>query len=431
VSRIDWEAVHRQAATLDEADPLAIWRTHFYLLPGTVYLDGNSLGLQSQEAEASVQRVLTQWREAGIDGWRADDEPWFDLSERLASPLAKLVGAQPIEVIATGSTTVNLHQLLATFYRPVEGRTVLLVDELNFPSDLYAAMSHIALHGGDPARDLRVVRGREGVLAMDDIAQALRPDVAVALFSSVLYQSGQWLSTRRLADLAHASGALLGLDLSHAIGAVPHHLHDDAVDFAFWCHYKYLNGGPGSVAGLFVHERHFDRTPGLAGWWGSDKARQFDMSSAYHPAKGAAAWQIATPHLLSLAPLQGALALYEQAGLEPLRAKSLALTQWLMELVDHINDESSGRSGYAILTPRQASERGGHVAIRHPEAARIGKALKRRGIIPDFRPPDILRLAPVPLYTRFGDVAAAAQALAQIVESGEYSAFPEGRDVIA
>lgn len=431
MSQIDWEELHQHAAALDAADPLAQWREHFYLQPGIIYLDGNSLGLLSREAEASLLSALAQWRDSGIDGWSAGANPWFDLSERLAIPLAKLVGAKPAEVIATGSTTVNLHQLLATFYRPTAERRVIVVDELNFPSDLYAVKSHIELHGGDVTRDLRVVRGRDGVLAVADIAQALRPDVAIAVFSSVLYQSGQWLPARQLADHAHAVGALLGLDLSHAIGAVPHRLHDDDVDFAFWCHYKYLSSGPGAAAGLYVHERHFGRTPGLAGWWGSDKQRQFDMSANYYPATGAGAWQIGTPHVLSLAPLQGALALFEQAGLERLRAKSVLLTQWLIDLIDQIEAASGGETGFAIATPRSEQDRGGHVALRHAEAARIGKALKARGIIPDFRPPDVLRLAPVPLYTRFADVAHAAHALMQIVEAKEYANYPEGRDVIA
>lgn len=439
-----WQEQLAHAKRCDADDDLRAFRDCFYVATGRIYLDGNSLGLLSHDAETAVLRVLGEWREQGIDGWSGGALPWYELAERLAPGIADLVGAHAHEVIATGSTTINLHQLLATFYRPQPARPVLLVDEQNFPSDLYAAQSHVALHGGAGASQLglpgpvqapelaatatlRVVPGRDGLVAVADLVQALGDDVAVAFFSSVQYRSGQLMPIREIVERAHRVGAIVGFDLSHGIGAVPHQLHDDEVDFAFWCHYKYLGSGPGGVGGLFVHERHHERWPGLAGWWGSHKQRQFDMAPTFDPASGAGRFQIGTPHLLSLAPLEGSLKIFAEAGIGRIRDKSLALTELLIELVDGL-DRSLG---FSIETPRDPGARGGHVAVRHMEAARVAKALKARGIIPDFRPPDIVRLAPVALYTRFEDVVTTVRALEQIVSTGEHERFDEGRDVIA
>ncbi|MCY0900591.1 MAG: kynureninase [Firmicutes bacterium] len=439
-----WEEQLAHAKRCDADDELRAFRDRFYVAPERIYLDGNSLGLLSHEAEAAVLRVLGEWREQGIDGWSGGAPPWYDLAERLAPGIAGLVGAREHEVIATGSTTVNLHQLLATFYRPQTARQVLLVDAQNFPSDLYAAQSHVALHGGAgalhpgsasqaqapesaTAPTLRVVPGRDGLVGVADLMQALGDDVAVAFFSSVQYRSGQLMPIREIVERAHRVGAIVGFDLSHGIGAVPHQLHDDGVDFAFWCHYKYLGSGPGAVGGLFVHERHHERWPGLAGWWGSHKERQFDMAPTFDPASGVGRFQIGTPHLLSLAPLEGSLKIFAEAGIGRIRDKSLALTELLMTLVDGL-DRSLG---FSIETPRNPGARGGHVAVRHMEAARVAKALKARGIIPDFRPPDVVRLAPVALYTRFEDVVTTVRALEQIVTTREHERFDEGRAVIA
>jgi kynureninase len=406
-----------EARRRDAEDPLRSFRDRFYLPPGGgIYLDGNSLGLLSRDAEASLLRVLNEWRERVIEGWTEADPPWFFLAERLAARAAALVGAEPGAVAVTGSTTVNLHQLLATLFVPaLPGRTRILADELNFPSDLYAIESHLCLRGLDPATHLVKVASRDGrTLDEDDIARAFTSDVQIAVLPSVLYTSGQLLDMAFLTRQAQKWGVLIGWDLSHSIGAVPHELDDCGADFAFWCHYKYLNAGPGAVGGLYLNRRHWGRAPGLAGWWGSRKDRQFDMTHTFNPSEGAGALQIGTPHLLSLAPLEGALTLHEEAGMDRLRAKSLALTDFLRRLVE----AELSALGFSAATPREDARRGGHLALVHPDAARLSRALRAVGVVPDFRPPDIIRLAPVALYTSFAECVEAIRRLKRLCEAG-------------
>ncbi|MDK2856798.1 MAG: kynureninase [Bacillota bacterium] len=418
------------ARELDRTDELAHFRDRFYVMPGVIYMDGNSLGLLSRDAEEALLNVLNDWKTLGIDGWTRAKSPWFYLAEELGRAEASLVGAQPDEVIVTASTTLNLHNLLAAFYRPQGRRRKILADELNFPSDKYALESHLRLHGLDPEEDLILVRSRDGrTLEEKDIIAELTDEVAVAVLPSVLYRSGQLLNLSLLTYAAHERGVIIGFDLSHSAGVVPHKLHAWDVDFAFWCNYKYLNGGPGAVASLFVHQKHFDRLPGLAGWWGYRKDRQFDLCLQFEPAVGAGAWQAGTPHILSLAPLAGSLKIFQEAGMERLRAKSLALTSYLMYLIDALL--SGPPYNYSIGTPREPERRGGHVAVEHEEAVRINAALKRRGVIPDFRPPNIIRLAPVPLYVSFHDVWQVVQHLKEIIETKEYEKFPRERDTVA
>lgn len=421
-------AMKKQAADWDREDALARFREEFYLPVGKIYLDGNSLGLLSRRAEKSVWDVLDDWRERGIDGWTEGKRPWFTMAERLGAMTAPLVGADAEEVVVTGSTTVNLHQLLATFYRPEGARTRILADVLNFPSDIYAMQSQLRLHGLNPAEHLRRVESEDGY-SLDEqaIIEAMDDDVAVVVLSAVLYRSGQLLDIERVTRAARERGVLIGWDLCHSIGAVPHRLSEWGVDFAFWCNYKYLNSGPGSVAGLFVHKRHHGTLPGLAGWFGSDKAVQFDMEHRFVPADAAGAYQIGTPHLLSAAPVYGSLELFHEAGIEQVRRKSLCLTRFLMELVE---TELDGM-GFSIVNPREDFRRGGHVALMHVEAVRIARTLKEHGVIPDFRSPDILRLAPVALYNSYTDVWEAVQHLKRIMEEKEYKRFEKKREVVA
>jgi kynureninase len=414
---------------LDARDPLAAFRGRFFIPGDTRYFDGNSLGLLSREAEQAVLEALGAWRSLAIDGWTGAERPWFYLGEELGAAQSELVGAGPHEVIATGGITINLHALLATFFRPGNGRTKLVADALNFPSDLYALQSHLRLRGLDPAEDLLLVPSRDGrTIDEEDVLVALeRDDVALVWLPSVLYRSGQLLDMERLAAAARARDTPIGFDCAHSVGSVPHRLHDWGVDFAVWCTYKYLNAGPGAVGSLYVHERHHAVGPGLAGWWGSDKQRQFDMAAEFTPAASAGAWQIGTPSVLGAAALYGSLAVMREAGIHRLREKSLALTALLIDLVD-------GRLaplGFEVGTPREANRRGGHVALEHPQAVRITRALKARGIIPDFRPPNVIRLAPVPLYTRYRDVGEVVIALEQIVTSGEHLQFAEERAAVA
>ncbi|MDP9367436.1 MAG: kynureninase [Chloroflexota bacterium] len=419
------------ALGLDAADPLAGFRDRFYLLPGTIYLDGNSLGLLSRDAEAEVLRALNEWKQLGIDGWMRADPPWFWIGEELGKVVAPLVGAEAEEVVVTGTTTVNIHALVSTFYRPEGSRRKIVATALDFPSDVYALQSQIRLRSGDPERDLVLVPSDDGrTVDEESLIAAMTDETALVLLPSVVYRSGQLLDMERLTAAARARSIPIGFDCAHSIGAVPHHLSAWGVDFAVWCSYKYLNAGPGSVAGLYVNRRHFGTAPGLAGWWGSHKERQFDMRHVFEGAAGAGAWQISTTPLLSTAPLFGSLRLFAEAGIEALRAKSLAQTTYLMDLL-----EASGLTGapygYRIGTPREAERRGGHVAVEHAAGPRIARALKRRGVIPDFRPPDVVRLAPIPLYTSYHDLWLTAQHLRAIVDAGEHLAGEAEREIVA
>lgn len=418
-----------QAAALDHADRLARFRAEFHGPAGQVYLDGNSLGLLSRHAEAVAQRVLDEWRALGISGWTDAPQPWVALSESIARQLAPLVGAAADQVCITASTTGNLHQLLSTLFEPAHAsRRIILGDELNFPSDAHAIASHLRLRGLDPTTHYREVRSRDGhTLREEDIIAAFAPDVQLVVLPAVLFTSGQLLDVARLTREAHARGIVIGFDCSHSIGAVPHAFDADGVDFAFWCSYKYLNAGPGAVGGLYLNRRHQPRAPGLAGWWGVKLDRRFAMSHAHEPAVSAAALHVGTPHVLSVAPLQGSLELFAAAGgMTPLREKSLALTTWLMELADTY----LAPLGFTVVTPREPARRGGHVSLAHPEAWRICQALKAVGVVPDFRPPDLVRLAPTAFYNSYTDVVAAIEGLQHIVATRAFEKFSRTRDSV-
>lgn len=442
-------AASADPTALDAADPLARFRAEFFLPPGKIYLDGNSLGLLSRRAEAHLARVVAEWRTLGIDGWTAASPPWLTLPETIAEKLAPLLGAAPDELCLTAQTTANLHQLLATLYSPAgphfygdarfrpavspaharlapppPKRTVILGDALNFASDSYALQSHLRLRGLDPAAHLRLVPSRDGrVLRLDDLLDAFAaPDVQLVVLPSVVFTSGQLLDVATLTRKARARGLLIGWDLSHSIGAVPHTLGgDDGPDFAFWCHYKWLNAGPGAVGGLFLHRRHHARAPGLAGWWGVRADRRFAMSPHHEPAAGAAALHLGTPHLLSLAPLLGSLELIAEAGgITALRTKSLALTAHLLACID----ADLTPLGFTVATPRGSPARGGHLALAHPDAWRLCQALRAAGVVPDFRAPDLIRLAPSPLYTTFTECTAAIARLKHVLLTRAHESFP-------
>ncbi|UZJ80083.1 kynureninase [Fictibacillus sp. KU28468] len=413
---------------LDEKDFLKNFKNEFYLKEGVLYLDGNSLGLLSKRAEKSLLESLNDWKECGIDGWMAGKHPWYTLSEELGNKLSPLIGANPEEVIITGSTTGNLHQLTSTFFKPSGSKTKILADELTFPSDIYALKSQLALRSLDPGQHLIRVKSRDGrLIEEEDIIKAMTDGAALIVLPSVLYRSGQLLDMERLTSEAHKRGILIGFDLCHSIGAVPHQLSEWNVDFAFWCNYKYLNAGPGSVAGLYINAKHFGKEPGLAGWFGSNKDKQFDMNHDFVAADTAGAFQIGTPHVLSTAPLIGSLEIFEEAGMDRLREKSLNLTRYMMELIE---TELAG-FGFTIGNPRDDIRRGGHVCLEHDEAARICKSLKENGIVPDFRAPNVIRLAPVALYTSFEDVHTAIQRLKKIMGEKQYEKFSNVREVIA
>lgn len=419
------------AEELDRDDPLRPFRDRFYVQPGTLYMDGNSLGLLSRDAEQSLLATLDDWKTLGIDAWMRANPPWFYLGEELGKRQAAMFGAEPDEIVVAGTITVNLHQLVGTFYEPTDTRRKIIATALDFPSDIYALQAHIRAHGGDPEVDLIRVPSHDGrTIDEDDIIAAMTDDVALASLPSVLYRSGQLLDMERLTRAANERGIPIGFDCAHSAGVIPHRFSEWGVDFALWCNYKYLNAGPGSVGGLYVNRRHFGKLPALPGWWGYAKERQFDMLHDFEGAPGAGAWQISTINVLAAAPLIGSMNIIDEVGIDAIRAKSLQLTDYLMQLLED-SGLLGGMYGYAIGTPREHKRRGGHVAVEHEHGTQIARALKARGVVPDFRPPNVIRLAPVPLYTTFADVWETVQHLRDIIDTGEYQALAEQREVVA
>ncbi|WP_332898056.1 kynureninase [Haladaptatus sp. CMSO5] len=402
----------------DAADDLAHLRERFHTREDEWYMDGNSLGLASTDAERTLSMAVDEWRDLAIRGWTDADPDWFHYGEQLGARLAPLVGASPDEVVVANSTTVNIHTLIGTFLADNQGTVV--VNDLDFPTDHYAIQSQLRAHGLDPDDQLRVVESRDGrTINEADIEAAIDDDTAIVFMPSVLYRSGQLLDVERITQAAHDHDALAGFDLAHSVGALPHDLSGWDVDFAVWCSYKYLNAGPGAIAGLYVNARYFGTTPALAGWWGHDKATQFEMRHEFTPAASAGAWQIGTIPILSAAPLSGALDIFEETTIEAVREKSLALTDSLVALAD----AKLVSRGFTVGTPRDHARRGGHIALEHDEAYRISLALKARGVIVDFRPPNVVRVCPAPLYSTFEDVWHVVDVLAEIVDDVAYARF--------
>lgn len=433
-------SVSREAAAArDEDDPLAAFRERFDM-PGEQYMDGNSLGPISTDAERTLDRVVDEWRERGIEGWTEGDQPWWGYAEYLGERLAPYVGADAEEVVVANSTTVNIHTLIGTFIDHVAATpgsvedspvtasgNVVVANELDFPTDHYAIRAQFEQRGLDPDEHLRLVESRDGrTIAAEDIAAAVDDDVGILFMPTALYRSGQLFDVERLTQLAHEHHALAGFDAAHTIGAVPHEFAAAEVDFAVWCSYKYLSAGPGAIAGLYVNERHHGLTPALPGWWGHEKESQFDLAMEYTPAQSAGAWQIGTVPMLAAAPLEGSLDLLDEAGIERVREKSLALTDLLSTLVEDLTDAGYD---YRIGTPREAERRGGHVAVEHPDADRVSQALRARGVVVDYRPPNVIRICPAPLYTGFADVFDVAVTLRAVVDEGAYTSYEASEGV--
>ena len=416
------------ARDLDRTDPLAPLRERFYTVPGRIYMDGNSLGLCSVDAEKAVQRVLDDWKRYGIGMWTGAETDYFLYHDRIGEKLSRLIGAEPEEVTVCASTTLNVHQCIATFWKPTEKRYKILMDELNFPTDRYAVVSQIRLHGRDPADALVTVPSRDGkTIEEDDIIAAMTSDVTLALLPSVLYRSAQLLDMERLTREARARGILIGFDLCHSIGAVDHDFNKIDCDFAIWCNYKYLSGGPGATAGLYVNRRHFCKEPGLSGWWGNRKDTQFQLLPDFEHDIRAGGWQTGTGPILSMAGVDGALDIYRGLKMCVVREKSLALTRYLMDLIDA---ELSGY-GFTVGNPREDKRRGGHVCLEHDDAVRINEALKAADVIPDFRYPNVIRLAPVAQYTRFEDIYELVRRLLDIMEKKTYLNYSDEAGPVA
>jgi kynureninase len=406
------------ALSLDAADPLRDFRRRFLLPAGKVYLNGNSLGAASQDAVAAVERVLGEWRDLGIGGWLNGSPPWFHYAEQVGALAAGLVGARPEEVVATGTTTLNIHSLVSTFYAPQRQRRKILADELTFPTALYALQGQVRLKGLDPARDLLLVRSRDGrTLDEERIAALMDRDVAVALLPSVLYRSGQLLDMNYLTRAAHRKGIVIGFDCAHSVGVVPHDFSALEIDFAVWCGYKHLNAGPGGTAFLYLNRRHFDREPFITGWFGYEKQKQFDLAVDFVHQQSAGGWQVSSPGILAVAAAEGALRIVLEAGIERIREKSLALTGYLIDLVDALLADPP--YSFRVATPREPGRRGGHVALeRDQEALQVSQALKALGMVVDFRAPGTIRISPAALYNTFHDVWAVVNSLKEIIDRG-------------
>ena len=400
------------ALAMTARDPLADYRNLFHI-PQTpdgadcVYLSGHSLGLQPKTARGYVERELEDWAKLGVEGHFHAQNPWVPYHEMLAAPTARLVGALPEEVVVMNSLTVNLHLMLISFYRPKGARNKIVVESNAFPSDQYAVRSQIWYHGYDPATSLVEIapRPRETTIRTEDIEKLLAAEgerIALLMLGGVNYYSGQAFECARITEAAHAKGCVVGFDMAHAAGNIPVKLHDWNPDFAVWCNYKYLNGGPGCIAGCFVHERHA-RNPDLprfAGWWGNDKDARFRMEPQFQPIAGAEGWQLSNPSILSMAALRASMDIFDEVGMQRLRAKSERLTTYLEFLL-----EQKPQEGFSIITPRDPAQRGAQLSLRVTKNGRaVCESLAQRGIICDWREPDIMRVAPVPLYNSFLDV---------------------------
>lgn len=423
-----YEMTKEFALACDKKDALASLRDYFYTKEGQIYMDGNSLGLCSKPAEAAVQRALSDWKEYGINLWTGAPTNYFLYHDVVGKKLAKIIHAHEDEVTVCANTTLNVHQVIATFYHPTETRNKIVIDNLNFPTDRYAVESQLTSRGYELADVLKVVESRDGAtLSEEDLLNSFTEDVALVLLPSVLYRSSQLLDLKKLTKAAHEKGILIGFDLCHSIGNVDHDFMDIDCDFALWCDYKYLSGGPGAVAGLYVNRRHFDKEVGLAGWWGNRKDTQFELRDHYEPVDNAGAWQTGTGCILSLAAIDGALDVFEGVKMSDLRNKSLDLTGYLMYLID----TQLTQYGFSVGNPREDACRGGHVALVHEDAIRINEALKAADVIPDFRYPNIIRLAPVPQYTRYVDVYELVERIKTIMEKKEYEKFANKAGTVA
>jgi kynureninase len=410
------------ALQLDADDPLRDFREEFYLPLGkdgkpVIYFAGNSLGLMPKSAKQIVDEELDNWAALGVDAHHATGTPWYSYHEALREPTARLVGAKPVEVICMNSLTVNLHLMMATFYRPTKSRFKILMEEPAFPSDTYAIKTQILHHELDPKEALILARPRKGefTIRSEDIVELIErhaDDLAVVMFGAVNFFTGQLFDIEKIAAAAQKHGIIAGFDLAHAIGNVPLSLHDWNVDFAVWCSYKYLNAGPGAVAGAFVHERHATNTklPRLAGWFGNDPNTRFrlHLEPDFIPVPSADGWQISNPPILSMAPLRASLAMFDEAGgMEPLRAKSVRLTSYLEFL---LNQNASKR--FTIITPKSRNERGCQLSIQaHEHPKELHKELIAADVKCDFREPNVIRVAPTPLYNTFHEVWRFAQLL--------------------
>ncbi|XP_063829850.1 kynureninase-like [Ostrinia nubilalis] len=400
---------------LDNNDRLGHFRQRFFLKKGVIYMCGNSLGLASKDAEAIILILLDKWKDHGVKIWNVDNGKYYMYSECLAKLMAPLVGAEKDEIAFAGSTTTNIHQAVSTLYKPTKDRYKILVDDINFPTvhtDRYAIDSQVRLKGYDPKDAVKVVKSVEGkFLNEDQVIEAMTEDVVLILLPTVYYRTAQVVDMAKITAAAKKRGIIIGWDLSHAVGAVEVDLKSLDADFAVWCTYKYLNGGPGATSALYVNRRHFQKVPGLAGWFGNRHETQFLLRQEFDHQPDASGWQIGTPSLLAMAGLEASLTMFN------------GYLMYLIEkkLVEH---------GFTIGNNKEDSKRGGHVCLEHDEGYRISLALKARGVVPDFRDPNVIRLTPTALYTSYAEVYNVVDILLDIIKTESYKQFSVKRNLV-
>lgn len=400
------------AKEMDGRDPLTSYRDRFHFPEPKsgvepIYFTGNSLGLMPKKAREYVDAELEDWARFAVEGHLHARHPWLPYHEFLTEQMARVIGAKPIETVVMNSLTVNLHLLMASFYRPTRERHKIVIEKGAFPSDRYAVESQIKFHGFDPAESLIEVAPRNGesTLRTVDIVESIEKEsgsIALVMFAGVNYYTGQAFDMREITAAAHRAGAFAGFDLAHAAGNIQLEMHDWDADFAAWCSYKYLNGGPGAVAGAFVHERHADcpDIPRFAGWWGHDKATRFQMGPDFVPLPGAEGWQVSNPPILQMAALRASLEIFDEAGMSALVERSRRLTRYLGERIEQILDDR-----IEVITPPDEAQRGCQLSIRVKNGDReLYAKLADHGVVADWREPDVIRVAPVPLYNTFTDV---------------------------
>ena len=423
-SMFEFEASPTFAGEMDTVDPLKSSRGKFFIPRAPngsegIYFTGNSLGLQPKSVRAYVEQELKDWETLGVEGHLKARTPWLPYHEFLTKQMARVVGAKAIETVVMNSLTVNLHLLMVSFYRPNGARRKIVIEKSAFPSDQYAVESQIRFHHGS-TDDLIELTPREGesTLRTEDMIETIErhgDEIALVLLGGVNYYTGQAFDMQAITDAGHGAGAIVGFDLAHAAGNIQLHLHDWNVDFAAWCSYKYLNAGPGAVAGAFIHERHANsfNLPRFAGWWGHDKATRFLMGPHFHPMPGAEGWQISNPPILQMAAMRASLEIFDEIGMPALRGKSEKLTGYLEFLLAEIADER-----ISVITPSDPAQRGCQLSIRVKDADKsLFETITARGVFADWREPDVIRVAPVPLYNSFMDVYRFAEILKDCLTS--------------
>ncbi|HJR99747.1 MAG TPA: kynureninase [Flavobacterium sp.] len=402
------------AQKLDSQDSLNKYRNEFYFPKvnnkDVIYFTGNSLGLQPKRTKAYVDEIMNDWANLAVEGHFYAEKPWWDYQERFANPLGRIVGAKPLEVTVMNTLTVNLHLLMVSFYQPTKKRFKIICEEKAFPSDQYMLQSQVNFHGFNPSETIVEIKRRDGEhnIRTEDVLATIKEvgdELALVLIGGVNYYTGQVFDMKAITAAGHEAGAYVGWDLAHAAGNIKLELHDWNVDFAAWCSYKYMNSGPGNASGCFVHEKHHNNPdlPRFAGWWGHNKERRFKMEPEFDPINGADGWQISNLPVLSLAPYLASVEMFDEIGMDALIEKRDKITAYLEFILSEIDKEVS--SNFEIITPANPSERASQLSVfLHGEGRSLFDYLMKNGVITDWREPNVIRLAPVPLYCSFEDM---------------------------